>query len=113
MCDRLESDDDRLRWLVWKRNTKMKTNHKIAIALGLNLQGAETAKAHLIKRGFAETNIRITVNPQDILNLSDGEVELVAIQTHPTKMSVWKSQLPMCNHLQAAHINHVIVKANV
>ena len=114
MCDRLESDDDRLRWLVWKRNTKMKTNHKIAIALGLNLQGAETAKAYLINKGFAENSIRTTTNPIDILNLSKSEVELVAIQTHATDMSVWKSQLPLCNHLkQVAHINHVIVKANV
>ena len=85
-----------------------------AIALGLNPKGAETAKAHLIKRGYAEKNIRTTVNPEDILNLSYGEVELVASQTHPTNMSVWKSQLPMCSHLkQVAHINHVIVKANV
>ena len=84
------------------------------MAIGLNLKGAETAKAHLIKRGFAESNIRTTTNPFDILNLSYGEVELVAVQTHPTDMSVWKSQLPLCNHLkQVAHINHVIVKANV
>lgn len=92
---------------------KMKKNNKTAIALGTNLRGAETAKAHLLKQGFAEINIKTTVNPQDILNLSCGEVELVAIQTHPTNMSVWKSQLPLCNHLQVVHINHVIVKANV
>jgi hypothetical protein len=92
----------------------MTQNSKSAIALGTNLRGAETAKAYLNNIGFAEINIRTTVNPQDILNLSDGEVELVAIQTHPTNMSVWKSQLPLCNHLkQVAHINHVIIKANV
>lgn len=92
----------------------MKKSSKIVIALGLNLQGAETAKAHLIKRGFAESCIRTTTNPFDILNLSKGEVEFVAIQTHPTDMSVWKSQLSLCNHLkQVAHINHVIIKANV
>ena len=92
----------------------MKNNKKTAIALGTNLKGAETAKAHLINIGFAESKIRMTVNPNDILSLSQGEVELVAIQTHPTNMSVWKSQLPLCNHLkQVAHINHVIVKANV
>ena len=91
----------------------MKKSSKTAIALGTNLRGAETAKAYLINIGFAKINIRTTVNPQDILNLSDGAVELVAIQTHPTNMSVWKSQLPLCNHLQVVHINHVIVKANV
>ena len=92
----------------------MKKSSKTAIALGTNLRGAETAKAYLINIGFAKINIRTTVNPQDILNLSDGEVELVAIQTHPTNMSVWKSQLPLCNYLkQVVHINHVIVKANV
>ena len=92
----------------------MTQNTKTAIALGTNLRGAETAKAHLIKGGFAESNIRMTVNPNDILNLSQGEVEFVAIQTHPTNMTVWKSQLPLCNYLkQVAHINHVIVKANV
>lgn len=91
----------------------MKNNKKTAIALGTNLRGAETAKAHLIKRGFAESNIRVTVNPNDILNLSQGEVEIVAIQTHPTDMAVWKSQLSLCIYLkQVAHINHVIVKAN-
>ena len=85
-----------------------------AIALGLNPKGAQTAKAHLINKDFAENSIRTTTNPIDILNLSKGEVKLVAIQTHPTNISVWKSQLPLCNHLkQVAHINHVIVKANV
>ena len=97
-----------------RAHNKMKKNNKTAIALGTNLRGAETAKAHLINIGFAESKIRMTVNPNDILSLSQGEVELVAIQTHPTNMSVWKSQLPLCNHLkQVAHINHVIVKANV
>ena len=92
----------------------MKKNKKTAIALGTNLRGAETAKAHLIKKGFVETDIRMTVNPNDILNLSQGDVEIVAIQTHPTNMTVWKSQLPLCSYLkQVAHINHVIVKANV
>ena len=92
----------------------MKKNKKIAIALGTNLRGAETAKAHLIKKGFVETDIRMTVNPNDILNFSQGDVEIVAIQTHPTNMTVWKSQLPLCSYLkQVAHINHVIVKANV
>lgn len=96
------------------RKTRMTQNSKSAIALGTNLRGAETAKAYLIKKGFAESKIRMTVNPNDILNLSQGEVEIVAIQTHPTDMSVWKSQLPLCNHLkQVAHISHVIVKANV
>ena len=96
------------------RRVTMTNKSTTAIALGLNPKGAETAKAHLIKRGFAESNIRMTVNPNDILNLSQGEVEIVAIQTHPTDMSVWKSQLPLCNHLkQVAHISHVIVKANV
>ena len=72
------------------------------------------AKAHLIKIGFAESNIRMTVNPNDILSLSQGDVEIVAIQTHPTNMTVWKNQLPLCNHLkQVARINHVILKANV
>jgi len=92
----------------------MKKSSKIVIVLDLTLQGVETAKAHLIKRGFAESCIRTTTNPFDILNLSQCEVKFLAIQTHPTDMSVWKSQLPLCNHLkQVAHINHVIVKANV
>lgn len=89
-------------------------NTSTAIAFGLNSKGAETAKAHRIKRNYSENNIRMTVNPNDILNLSQGEVEIVAIQTHPTNMMVWKSQLPLCNYLkQVAHINHVIIKANV
>ena len=83
-----------------------------AIALGLNPKGAQTAKAHLIKKGYAESNIRTTMNPEDILNLSEGEAELVVIQTHPSDMTVWKRQLPLCNHLQVAHIKHVIIKAN-
>ena len=92
----------------------MKKNKKTAIARGTNLRGQETAKAHIIKKGFVETDIRMTVNPNDILNLSQGDVEIVAIQTHPTNMTVWKSQLPLCSYLmQVAHINHVIVKANV
>ena len=87
-------------------------NNSTAIALGLNPRGAETAKAHLIKRGFSENNIRTTVYPEDILNLSEGEAELVVIQTHPSDMTVWKYQLPLCNHLQASRIKHVIMKAN-
>lgn len=90
----------------------MTNNNKTAIALGTNLRGAETAKAHLIKKGYAESNIRTTMNPEDILNLSEGEAELVVIQTHPSDMTVWKRQLPLCNHLQVAHIKHVIIKAN-
>lgn len=87
-------------------------NNSTAIALGLNPRGAETAKAHLIKRGYAENNIRTTLNPDDVLNLFEGEAELVVIQTHPSDMTVWKQQLPLCNHLQVAHIKHVIIKAN-
>lgn len=78
----------------------------------MNPKGAETAKAHLIKRGYAENNIKTTVNPDDILNLSEGEAELVVIQTHPSDMTVWKRQLPLCSHLRVAHIKHVIIKAN-
>ena len=90
----------------------MTNKSTIVIAFGLNPKGAETAKAHLVNKGYAENNIRTTMNPIDILNLIEGEAELAVIQTHPTDMTVWKRQLPLCNHLQASRIKHVIVKAN-
>ena len=48
----------------------MTNKSTIVIAFGLNPKGAETAKAHLIQRGYAENNIRTTMNPIDIRNSS-------------------------------------------
>lgn len=92
----------------------MKNNkRKRAIAFGFNAAGAELAKKHLINNGFAENDIRITSSPQIILNLAQGEADVVVFQTHPTDMNVWKKQMPMCKHLKnEAHIKHVILKMN-
>ena len=92
----------------------MKKEHKLkAIAYGLNPVGAEMAEKHLVNMGYAKNNIKKTMNPQVILNLRQGEVDFVAIQTHMTDETVWKSQLPMCKHLmQEAQIKYVILKTN-
>ena len=86
---------------------------KQAIAYGLNPVGAEMAEKHLVNMGYAKNNIKKTMNPQVILNLRQGEVDFVAVQTHMTDETVWKSQLPMCKHLmQEAQIKYVILKTN-
>ena len=92
----------------------MKKEHKLkAIAYCLNPIGADMAEKHLVNIGYDKNNFKKTMNSQVIHNFRYGEVDFVAVQTHMTDETVWKSQLPMCKHLmQEAQIKYVILKTN-